>query len=330
MENNKVQITNQQQNSINFLKDWKGFIKNGNEIQEVKETISTGSIGLDNITGVNGIPVGRIIEIYGNESSGKTTIALHLIKEAQLKNKRCLFIDAEHSLDINYVKSLDIDLTKLLVATPISGEQAFEMIENAIKNKIADFIVVDSVAALVPQCEIDSKVDEYQMGAHARLMSKGLRKIQMLIDNNTTIIFLNQLREKIGIMFGNPEITPGGKALRFFSSLRLEVKKSDLIKDNNNKIGIRSKVTVIKNKLSPPLKSTYLDIYFSQGYDSMNEIIAFAIQYEIIKKNGSWFSYNNKNICQGKEQVKKFMVENPEIFNNIKKEVIKNIKLHGI
>ena len=324
MENNRIESTNKE--TVSFIKEWKGIVKNAVDIGEIHEIISTGSLGLDNAIGINGIPVGRIIEIYGNESCGKTTIALQIIKEAQKKNKKCLFIDAEHSLDVNYVKSLGVDLTKLLVATPYSGEQAFDIIENTIKNKIANFIVVDSVAALVPQCEIDSKVDEYQMGAHARLMSKGLRKIQMLMDDKITIIFLNQIREKIGIFFGNPEVTPGGKALKFFSSIRLEVRKSDLIKDNNNKIGIRSKITVVKNKLSPPLKSSYIDIYFNQGYDSVNEFLTFAIDYGIIKKNGSWFSYDNNNLCQGREQLKKLMLENIEFFNNIKNEVIKNIE----
>lgn len=323
-ENNLIQTNN-------FLKDWKGIIEKANNTDVVGEVINTGSIQLNKALGINGFPVGRIIEIFGNESSGKTTIALQAIKEAQNANKKCLFIDAEHSLDMNYVKSLGIDINNLLVANPLCGEQAFEIMEYMIKNKLSNFIVVDSVAALIPKLELENNINDHQLGAHARLMSKGLRKIQALMNQHeVTVIFLNQIREKIGVFFGNPETTTGGKALKFFSSIRIEVRKNDLIKDNNNKIGIRSKITIVKNKLSAPFKIAYIDIYFNTGYDNMLEILEFAIDYGILIKNGSWYFYNNNKICQGKEQLKKFMLENVEFFNTIKEETIKKIDSYGI
>lgn len=266
----------------------KNVINFASEVDHDIETFSSGSLQLDKALGINGYPLGKIIEIYGNESSGKTTLALLAIKQAQLINKKCLFIDIENSLDIKYAKRIGINTDNLLVAYPNSGEQVFEIIELMIKNNQIDVIVVDSVAAMLPSSEKAANIDEQQMGLHARLMSKGLRRIQsLLLTYKCTLIFLNQIREKIGVFFGNPETTTGGKALKFYTSIRIETRKVDLIKDNNNKIGIQSKLTVTKNKMAAPLKTALINIYFEQGFDASDEIIEFAIQYEVIKKNGS-------------------------------------------
>lgn len=305
----------------------KNVIKFANQNNEKIDVIPTGSIALDKALGVGGYPIGKIIEIYGNESSGKTTIALQAIKQAQLLGKKCLFIDLENSLDIKYVRNIGIDDSKLLIAYPNSGEQAFDIMELMIKSNKVDFIVVDSVAAMIPINEIESKYDEQQMGLQARMMSKGLRKIQsLLINNECTILFINQIREKIGIFFGNPETTTGGKALKFFSSIRLETRKSDLIKSDNDKIGIQAKVTVIKNKLAAPLKTAFIDIYFDKGFNYNNEIIEFAIKYEILKKSGSWYFYNNDKLCQGKEQLKKYLNEHSDVFELIKNDTLNLIQ----
>lgn len=303
------------------------IINFGNEVDLNKEVIKTGSIQLDKALGIGGFPVGRIIEIYGNETSGKTTLSLHAIKEAQQINKRCLFIDVENSLDMKYVKNIGINVDELLIAHPTSGEQVFDIIEMMIKTKRIDLIVVDSVAAMVPSVEMDNKIEDQQMGLHARLMSKGLRRIQSLLMNfECTIIFLNQIREKIGVFFGNPEVTTGGRALKFFSTIRIESRKHDLIKDNANKIGIQTKLTVTKNKLSAPLKQAFVDIYFENGFDAKNEIINFAIQYEVLKKNGSWYAFNDKNVAQGKEQLKKVLKDDDLLFEEIKNITLNLIK----
>lgn len=308
------------------LKLGSSIIMHGNDIDVVKGVFSSGSIQLDRALGVGGFPYGRIVEIFGNETSGKTTIALQTIKAAQDNNKKCLFIDAEHALDIEYVKSMGIDISKLLVASPMSGEQVFEIIEMMINEKKVDLIVVDSVAAMVPSIEMESNINDQQMGAHARLMSKGLRKIQTLQSNtDITIIFLNQIREKIGVFFGNPETTTGGKALRFYSSIRIEARKAELIKESNEKIGIKTKLTIIKSKVSPPLKIAYVDIFFGKGFDYNNEILDFAIEKGIIIKSGSWYSYNDNKIGQGKEQLKKYFIENENIFEEIKTKTLLKI-----
>lgn len=266
----------------------KNVINFANDIHQDVEVISSGSISLNQALGIGGYPVGKIIEIYGNESSGKTTLTLHAIKEAQLLNKRCMFIDIENSLDIKYLENMGIDTAKLFVAHPKSGEQVFEIMEYMIKNNKVDLIVVDSVAAMVPLAEVDAKVEDQQMGVHARLMSKGLRKLQaLLIEHECTVFFINQIREKIGVFFGNPETTTGGKALKFFSSIRMETRKADLIKEANDKIGIQTKVTITKNKLAAPLKTAFVDIYFENGFNYDLEIIDFAIQYNVIHKSGS-------------------------------------------
>lgn len=311
------------------FKQWHGILNNATNCLNKIKVIPTGSIQLDQALGIGGFPIGRIVEIYGNESSGKTTIALQLIKEAQQQALKALFIDAEHALDIEYVKSIGIDTNKLLVANPITGEQVFELIEYTIKNKLANLIVIDSVASMLPSQEAENNINDQQLGAHARLMSRGLRKIQaLLVNENVCIVFLNQIREKIGVFFGNPETTTGGKALKFYTSIRIESKKADLIKNNNEKIGIKSKLTITKNKLAPPYKTAYVDIFFNQGYDYTNEIIEYAIENNIIQKNGSWYFYEDKKIVQGREQLRKYMLENLETFNKIKTIVINKLKIN--
>ena len=306
----------------------KGVIKHSNDFLEWKDNvISTGSINLDNALSVGGFPKGRIIEIYGNESSGKTTIALQTVCECQKAGGRVAYIDAENALDINYIKKIGVNTDELLLAQPESGEQAFTIIDSLIKTDQIDLIVVDSVAALIPQSELDGEVFEQNIGAHARLMSKGLRMVQNSISkHNVCVIFINQLREKVGVMFGNPEITTGGRALKFFSTIRLEVKKSELIKEGNEPIGIKSKVTVVKNKIGVPLRNCFIDIFFGKGFDYRNELTNFAIGYNIIKKNGSWFYYNDEKLGQGRAQVDELLKNNNELFEKIKEDTLGQVK----
>lgn len=290
------------------------------------ETISTGSLMLDKAIGINGLPRGRIIEIYGNESSGKTTVALQVVKECLKNNGNVAYIDAENSLDANYVQSLGIDPKKVLIANPEYGEQAFSIIDALIKTNMIDLIIIDSVAALVPKIELDGDMNDQVVGAQARMMSKGLRMIQTSIaKSKTVVIFINQVREKVGVIFGNNEITTGGRALKFFSSLRMEIKRSELLKSGNDIIGIKSKITMTKNKLAPPFKSCYIDIFFGKGFDPLKEIIDFAIEFEIIDKNGSWYSYKDKKICQGRNQLDKYFQENCSEYDEIKAKVIEKL-----
>lgn len=306
----------------------KGIFKDENFSDWENNTISTGSVNLDKALGINGLPKGRIIEIYGNESCGKTTIALQTAKECQKQGGRVAYIDAENALDINYVRSIGVNTEKMLLAQPESGEQAFTIVDSLIKTGQIDLIIVDSVAALIPQSELDGDVFDQNIGAHARLMSKGLRMIQNSISkHNVCVIFINQMREKVGIMFGNPEVTTGGRALKFFSSIRMEVRKSELIKDGNEPVGITTKVTITKNKIGIPLKVAYVDIFFGKGFDYTNEIVNFAINYNIIKKNGSWFSYNDKKIAQGKNQTLDILSNDKELFDQIKNETLSMINV---
>ena len=321
-ENNELELAIKKMES----KFGKGIFKEDNFTNWDDNVISTGSLNLDNALGINGLPKGRIIEIYGNESCGKTTIALQAAKECQKQNGRVAYIDAENALDINYVKSIGVDPEKMLLAQPESGEQAFTIIDSLIKTGQIDLIIVDSVAALIPQVELDGDVFDQNIGAHARLMSKGLRMIQNSISkHNVCVVFINQMREKVGIMFGNPEVTTGGRALKFFSSIRMEVRKSELIKDGNEPVGITTKVTITKNKIGIPLKVAYVDIFFGKGFDYTNEIVNFAINYNIIKKNGSWFSYDDKKIAQGKNQTLEVLTNNKELFEEIKLKTLSMI-----
>lgn len=291
------------------------------------EVIKTGSLVLDNTIGIGGFPKGRIIEIFGNESSGKSTIALQAVKECINNNGNVAYIDAENSLDNSYLKSLGIDTDKLLIANPEYGEQAFTIIDALAKTNMMDLIVIDSVAALVPKSDMDSSIEDQSMGTHARMMSKGLKMIQSSIyKSNTCVIFINQIREKIGVMFGNNETTTGGRALKFFSSLRLDVKRSELIKYGNSVIGIKSKITVVKNKVSIPFKSCFVDIFFNKGFDYKKEIIDFAIQYDIINKSGSWFYYKDTKLAQGKTNLENFLNSNTELYEEIKSLVLNRIE----
>lgn len=290
------------------------------------ETISTGSYLLDKTTGINGLPRGRIIEIYGNESSGKTTIALQTIKKCLEDNGNVAYIDAENALDSKYVESLNIDANKLLIANPEYGEQAFSIIDALIKTNMIDLIIVDSVAALIPKSELEGDISDQTVGCHARMMSKGLRMIQSTIaKSKTCVVFINQVREKVGILFGNNEVTTGGRALKFFSSLRMEVKRSELLKTGSEIVGIKSKVSITKNKLAPPFKSCFIDIFFGKGFDPKKEILDFAIEYDIIKKSGSWYSYLEKNIAQGKNQLEQYFEEHQNEYDEIKGKVLEKI-----
>lgn len=287
------------------------------------KTISTGSFKLNQALGIGGFPVGRIIEIYGNESSGKTTLALQAVRECQKNNGRAAYIDLECALDPNYMKNIGINLDNLLIAHPEYGEQAFSIIEALIKTNMIDLIVLDSIAALVPKAELETNIEDQSIGLLPRLMSKCLRRLQSIMFNSKTcIIFINQIREKVGIMYGNPETTPGGKALKFYSSIRLEVKRTEILKENNENIGIKSKVTIVKNKLAAPLKLFYLDFYFNKGVDYLAEIVDLAIQTDLIKKNGSWYSYNNNKLCQGRSTLVQLMHKNQKLFKDIENKYI--------
>ena len=311
-------------NSIN--KDLgKGSVRtfNDSDIELDIDFIPTGSINLDLALGIGGYPKGRIIEIYGQESSGKTTLTLHAIAEEQNKGGTAAFIDAEHSFDPTYAESLGVDLEKLIISQPDNGEQALEIADRLSRSGKISLIIIDSVAALTPKAEIEGEMGDSKMGLHARLMSQALRKMNgSLYKNKCTIIFINQLREKIGVMFGNPETTTGGNALKFYASVRLDIRKQNQpIKDGEEAIGNRVKVKVIKNKVAPPFKVAEFDIIYGEGISMVSELIDIAVQKEIIKKAGSWYSYNETKLGQGKDAVKLILKDNPEIVEEIKKQI---------
>lgn len=289
------------------------------------EIIPSGSLQLDRALGIGGYPKGRIIEIYGNESSGKTTLALQAVAQCQKNNGKCAYIDVEHALDAKYCASNGIDLGKMILAQPDSGEQSFSIIEALIKTGMIDLIVVDSVAGLVPEAEINNNFEQQTMGLHARLMSKGLRILQGYIAKyNVTVIFINQIREKIGILFGDNKTTTGGWALKFFSSIRIELKRSEIIKKGTACVGIRSQARIIKNKLAPPLTTAFIDIYFDRGFDYTNEVIDIAVEKNIISKRGSWYFYKEIKLAQGKDGMQDFLKDhnNLTIYEEIKNKVI--------
>lgn len=286
------------------------------------DTISTGALGLDIALGVGGLPRGRIIEIYGPESSGKTTVALHAIAEAQKAGGEAAFIDAEHALDPVYAKALGVNIENLIVSQPDTGEQALEIAEALVRSGAIDVIVIDSVAALVPKAEIDGEMGDSHVGLQARLMSQALRKLSGVISKSRTVaIFINQLREKVGIMFGNPEVTPGGRALKFYASVRLEVRRVETLKDGADAVGNRTKVKIVKNKVAPPFKEAEFDIIYGEGISREGSVLDIAVQLDIIKKSGAWFSYNDQRLGQGRENVKKFFKENPEICKEVENKI---------
>ena len=291
------------------------------------EAIPTGALSLDIALGIGGVPRGRIIEIYGPESSGKTTLALHIIAEAQKENGEAAFIDAEHALDPVYAKHLGVDIDNLLVSQPDTGEQALEITEALIRSGALDVVVVDSVAALVPKAEIDGDMGDSHMGLQARLMSQALRKLAGAINKSKTVlIFINQLREKIGVMFGNPETTTGGRALKFYASVRMDIRKTENIKQDGEIIGSRVRVKVVKNKVAPPFREAEFDIIYGKGISKEGNILDTAVNLDIIEKSGSWFSYNGNRIGQGRENVKRFLKENPEIMAEVEKKVRDNFE----
>ena len=291
------------------------------------EVIPTGSLTLDMALGVGGLPRGRVIEIYGPESSGKTTVALHVVAEAQKMGGEAAFIDAEHALDPVYAKKLGVDIDNLIVAQPDTGEQALDIAEALVRSGALDVIVVDSVAALVPKAEIDGEMGDSHVGLLARLMSQALRKLTAVISKSgTVVIFINQLREKVGVMYGNPETTPGGRALKFFSSVRLDVRRGEVIKNGTELIGNKTKVKVVKNKVAPPFKTAEFDILYGEGISKEGNILDFAVENNIIKKSGAWFSYNGEKIGQGRDNVRKYKVENKEFTAEIDRQVRELLK----
>ena len=302
-------------------------MKMGDKAIEEVETISSGSLGLDLALGVNGYPRGRIIEIYGPESSGKTTLTLHAIAEAQKAGGIAAFIDAEHAFDRNYAEKLGVDIENQIISQPDNGEQALEIAENLIRSGAIDIVVIDSVAALTPKSEIEGEMGDSKMGLHARLMSQALRKLTGTISKtNCTVFFINQLREKIGVMFGNPETTTGGNALKFYASVRLDIRRSSQIKDGDNVIGNRTKVKVVKNKVAPPFKVAEFDIMYGEGVSKTGEILDLAVEFEIVKKAGSWFSYGETKLGQGRDAVKSLIKDNPELADELELKIKDKIK----
>jgi recombination protein RecA len=292
-----------------------------------QEVISTGSIGLDVALGIGGLPKGRVVEIYGPESSGKTTLAIHVIAEAQKKGGMCAFIDAEHAFDSNYAQKLGVDIDNLLISQPDYGEQALEIADRLILSGALDVVVIDSVAALVPKGELEGEMGDSKMGLQARLMSQALRKLTATIaKTNSCCIFINQLREKIGVMFGNPETTTGGNALKFYASVRLDIRRQTQIKDGDEVIGNHIKVKVVKNKVAPPFRQAEFDIIYGEGISKTGEIIDMGVELGIVQKSGSWFSYNNDKLGQGRESVKQLMHDNPELAGEIEAKIRAKIK----
>ena len=289
------------------------------------EAIPTGALSLDIALGIGGVPRGRIIEVYGPESSGKTTLALHIIAEAQKTGGEAAFIDAEHALDPVYAKKLGVNIDELIVSQPDTGEQALEITESLVRSGALDVIVVDSVAALVPKAEIDGDMGDSHMGLQARLMSQALRKLAGAINKSKTVlIFINQLREKIGVMFGNPETTTGGRALKFYASVRMDIRKIENIKQDGNVIGNRARVKIVKNKVAPPFREAEFDIMYGEGISKVGNILDTAINLNIIEKSGSWFSYNGDRVGQGRENVKNYLKDNPKILEEVEKKVREN------
>jgi recombination protein RecA len=306
-------------------------MKMGDSVVQDVEVISSGSLGLDVALGVGGYPRGRVIEIYGPESSGKTTLTLHAMAEAQKNGGIAAFIDAEHAFDRFYAQKLGVDIDNLIISQPDHGEQALEIADNLIRSGAIDIVIIDSVAALTPKSEIEGEMGDSKMGLHARLMSQALRKLTGSISKtNCTVIFINQLRDKIGVMFGNPETTTGGNALKFYASVRLDIRRSTQIKDTDGDVqGNKTRVKVVKNKVAPPFKTAEFDIMYGEGISKVGEIIDLGVEFEIIKKSGSWFSYGDTKLGQGRDAVKSLLLDNPELLEELEgkiKEAIKTVK----
>ena len=306
------------------------IMKLGEQTDRRVSTISTGSLSIDIALGVGGYPRGRIIEIYGPESSGKTTVALHAIAEVQKQGGTAAFIDAEHALDPSYAEKLGVNIDELLLSQPDTGEQALEIAEALVRSGAIDIIVIDSVAALVPKAEIDGEMGDTHVGLQARFMSQALRELSGAINKSNTIsIFINQVREKVGVMFGNPEVTPGGRALKFYSTVRLEVRRSEQLKLGNDLVGNRTKVKVVKNKVAPPFKVAEVDIMYGEGISKEGELLDIGSALDIVQKSGAWYSYNNEKLGQGRENSKVFLKENPDVAKQIEKSIRDYYKLDG-
>ena len=328
IEQEKLNALNQALGKIEKEFGKGSVMKLGEATSMAIDVISTGSIGLDIAVGIGGLPKGRIIEVYGPESSGKTTVALHTVAEAQKQGGIAAFIDAEHALDPVYAKALGVDIDNLIISQPDTGEQALEIAEALIRSGAIDIIVVDSVAALVPRAEIEGDMGDSHVGLQARLMSQALRKLTGSIKkSNCVAIFINQLREKVGIMFGNPETTTGGRALKFYSSVRLDVRKIDTIKQGDKVLGSRTRVKVVKNKVAPPFKQAEFDIMYGEGISKVGDLLDIASDIDIDKKSGAWYSYNDTKLGQGRENVKKFLQDNPDLIKEIDEKVRHYYKL---
>ena len=328
IEQEKLNALNQALGKIEKEFGKGSVMKLGEATSMAIDVISTGSIGLDIAVGIGGLPKGRIIEVYGPESSGKTTVALHTVAEAQKQGGIAAFIDAEHALDPVYAKALGVDIDNLIISQPDTGEQALEIAEALIRSGAIDIIVVDSVAALVPRSEIEGDMGDSHVGLQARLMSQALRKLTGSIKkSNCVAIFINQLREKVGIMFGNPETTTGGRALKFYSSVRLDVKKIDTIKQGDKVLGSRTRVKVVKNKVAPPFKQAEFNIMYGEGISKVGDLLDIASDIDIVKKSGAWYSYNDTKLGQGRENVKKFLQDNPDLIKEIDEKVRHYYKL---